>query len=185
MTQTFLHKDSCLLIIDVQERLLKAMPEESMQRCLRANRTLVALASEVGARIVYTEQYPKGLGETEASLKQDLEAANAERIEKMTFDACLAPEFQPLLIDLPKQIVVCGMETHICVLATVRELLARRHTIYVPFDGVISRNEAYWNNGLDLMREAGASIVNHESIVFDALKSAEHPAFKTFSKMIR
>ena len=185
MSDIFLSSKSSLLIIDVQERLLKAMPPEKMERCLHATKTLVELAGEVGARIVYTEQYPKGLGPTEASLLEVLKAHNAERVEKMTFDACSAPTFHQFLIELPKRIVLCGMETHICVHATARELLHRRHEIIIPRDAVISRTEENYLNGLDMMQRAGATISNYETLVFDALRTAEHPSFKKFSKMIR
>lgn len=185
MSETYLSPKSSLLVIDVQERLLGAMPEEEMQRCLHATRTLVELAAEVGARIVYTEQYPKGLGPTESSLLEVLRDNKAERVPKMTFDACAAPEFRQYLIDLPKRTIVCGMEAHICVLSTVRELRQRRHEVVVPFDAVISRRLENRDNGLHLMEKAGATIANYETLVFDALQTAEHPAFKKFSKMVR
>jgi nicotinamidase-related amidase len=185
MAHSYLTKDTALLIIDVQERLLPAMPDDDRARLLKATHTLIELAHDLGSRIVYTEQYPKGLGPTEASLLERLEAVGAERVEKMTFDACSSPNFHQYLIDLPGQIVVCGMEAHICVLSTVRELLERRHKIVVPFDAVTSRDRAYRDNGLELMSKAGATIANYETIVFDALRSAEHPQFKKFSKMIR
>ncbi|RDV37925.1 isochorismatase family protein [Bradymonadaceae bacterium TMQ3] len=185
MTDIYLGSKSALLVVDVQERLLKAMPEPEMERCLHATKTLVELAQEVGAQIVYTEQYPRGLGPTEASLLQSLNDAGAERVEKMTFDACAAPEFHRFLIELPKRIVVCGMEAHICVQATVRALLEHRHRVFVPFDAVISRRLENRDNGLRVMEQAGAVITNYETVVFDALRSAEHPAFKRFSKMVR
>lgn len=185
MAEIYMNSKSSLLVIDVQERLLKAMPEEQMERCLHATKTLVELAGEVGARIVYTEQYPKGLGSTEASLLDVLKGHEAERVEKMTFDACAAPEFHRFLIELPKRIIVCGMETHICVLSTVRELLSRRHEIIVPRDAVISRTEANYENGLAMMERAGATIANYETLVYDALRSAEHPSFKKFARMVK
>lgn len=185
MTDAYLSSKSALLIIDVQERLLKAMPEEAMALCLQATRTLVELAGAMGAPIVYTEQYPKGLGPTEASILELLEKNNAKRVEKMSFDACSAPAFHPHLIDLPERIVVCGMESHICVLSTVQELRRRRHDIIVPFDAVISRRVENRDNGLHLMEKAGATIANYETIVFNALGSAEHEEFRRFSKMVR
>lgn len=185
MSDIYLSSKSSLLVIDVQERLLKAMPEEKLERSIHATKTLVELAGEVGARIVYTEQYPKGLGATESSLLEVLQANNAERVEKMSFDACQAPEFHKYLIELPKRIIVCGMEAHICVWATVRELLNRRHEVIVPRDAVISRTEENYQNGLEMMATAGARISNYESLVFDALRTAEHPSFKKYSKMIR
>ena len=185
MADPFLSPKSSLLVIDIQERLLGAMPEDRMARCLHATGTLVELAAEVGARIVYTEQYPKGLGPTESTLLETLKKCGGERVQKVSFDACAAPDFHQFLIELPRRIVVCGMETHICVNATVRELLARRHELVVPLDATISRRQEHHDNGLQMMERAGATITNYETIVFDALRTSKHPAFKKFSKMVR
>lgn len=185
MPHTLLSAQSSLLVIDVQERLLATMPDEQMERCLHATRTLVELAGEVGAPIVYTEQYPKGLGPTESSLLETLKAHEAQRVEKVTFDACSAPGFHKHLIELPRRILVCGMETHICVRATVRELIDRRHDIVVPRDATISRRPEHHENGLRMMEQLGATITNYETVVFDALKSSKHAAFKKFSKLVR
>ncbi len=180
-----LSEDTTLLVIDIQQRLATSMPDDDMERCLHATTTLVELAGEVGANIVYTEQYPDGLGSTVEELRQTLKDQDASRVEKTSFDACSAPEFHDILIDLPKRIVVCGMETHVCVYTTVRELLSRHHEVVVPFDATISRRPSHHDNGLSLMREAGATVANYETIVFDALQNSKHPAFKKFSALIR
>lgn len=185
MTEPYISSKSSLLVIDVQEKLIPAMAEEDREKFLQATRSLIELAGTMGARIVYTEQYPKGLGPTEESVLEVLKRFDAERVEKMTFDACGAPGFHQYLIELPKQIVVCGMEAHICVLMTVRELLSRRHKVIVPFDGVISRSKENRDNALGNMEKLGATVSNYESVIFDALRSAEHPEFKRFSRMIR
>ena len=185
MAQTFLSPKSSLLVIDVQERLMGAMPDELMERCLHATKTLVELAGEVGARIVYTEQYPKGLGPTESGLLEVLHQQDADRVEKVTFDACSSPNFRQYLIELPKRTVVCGMETHICVYTTVRELIERRHDVIVPLDATISRRTEHHENGLRMMEQLGATITNYETLVFDALRTSKHPAFKKFSKMVQ
>ncbi len=185
MSDAIFSGDTSLLVIDIQERLLKAMPDDSMQRCLHATKTLVELAGEFDADIVYTEQYPDGLGPTEESLLATLEEEGADRVEKTSFDACSAPDFRDYLIEFPKRIVVCGMETHVCVYQTVRELLERRHEIIVPFDATISRRDDYHDNGLQLMDRLGATIANYETLVFDGLQTSENPAFKRFSKMVQ
>lgn len=185
MTDISLSNDAALLVIDVQDRLIEAMDDERMDRCLHATRTLVELAGEFHAPIVYTEQYPDGLGSTESSLLEVLEANGADRVEKTSFDACSATGFRDYLIELPRRIIVCGMETHVCVYTTVRELIEHRHEVVVPFDATISRRQAHHHNGLQLIGEAGATVANYETLVFDALGSAEHPAFKRFSKMVK
>lgn len=185
MPGSLLSDTSCLLVVDVQQRLLKAMPEDRVDRFLHANKALVELADELGADILYTEQYPDGLGPTESDLLETLKKVGADRIEKTSFDACSADAFRDHLVDLPEQLVVCGMETHICVYTTVRELISHRHQVAVPFDAVISRRAEYHHNGLQMMSEQGATITNYETIVFDALGSSKHPAFKRFSKVVR
>lgn len=185
MHSRFLSEHSALLVIDIQERLLGSMRQEPLKRCLHATQTLVELAATVGASIIYTEQYPKGLGPTESGLLELLEEHGADRVEKTTFDACTAPEFHQYLIDLPRDIIVCGMETHICVYSTVRQLIEHRHNVAVPFDAVTSRRHDHFENGLQMMEKAGATITNYETLVFDALHDAKHPEFKRFAKMVQ
>ncbi len=185
MALTSFDENSALLVIDIQERLMGSMPDERMERCLHATKTMVELAAEAGATIIYTEQYPDGLGPTDSGLLELLQTHDAGRVEKVAFSACAADEFEPYLINLPGRVVVCGMETHICVYSTVRELLAHNYEVVVPIDGVVSRRDDHRENGLQMMRELGATITNYETVVFDTLKSSKHQAFKKFSKMVR
>ena len=185
MEKDAMDAESSLWVIDLQERFLPAIESTAMERALDSTVTLVRLASEVGARIIYTEQYPSGLGPTVERLRVVLEEADAQRFEKMTFDACLAPSLGEELSATKSRVFVCGIEAHICVRATVCSLCDRGVGVRVPFDAVASRRAEYSANGIQRMRDAGARITNRESIVFDSLETAEHPAFKTFSKMIR
>jgi len=174
-----------LLVIDIQERLLAVMDESERESLLSHTETLVRLAEHVDADIIYTEQYPKGLGSTEPSLLEALTDVGAERIEKIHFDACTSPAFREPLQKMRRRVIVCGMETHICVLSTVRSLLTQQHDVLVPFDAVTSRSAEYKSNGLDLMRADGAVITNTETLVFGTLGYSQHPEFKRFSKMIQ
>lgn len=185
MSDTFFSKDSGLVIVDIQEKLLPAMPADALAMCLKATHTLVELAKDLGAPILYTEQYPQGLGRTEPGLLEALEGAGAQLLEKREFSVCGAPGFQEQLRAMPKRLVVVGMETHVCVLSTVRDLLFHGREVIVPFDAVTSRRQEYRDNGLAQMRDLGAAITNHESIVFEALVTSEHEAFRKFSKLIR
>lgn len=185
MTALHLSSSCTLLIIDIQERLLGAMAPDKAAQVVKQSKTLVELASMAGAQVYYTEQYPKGLGRTEASLLEALEAAQAMGVEKVHFDACAAPEFQEHLQQMRRRVIVCGMETHICVQATVCSLLNHGKDVQVPFDAVCSRMERYEQNGLDVMRAAGAVITNTESLVFGTLGYSQHPEFKRVSKMIQ
>lgn len=177
--------ETALLVIDVQDRLLAAMPEEANPDLLKYVRTLVRLADEFDASITYTEQYPDGLGRTEESVLEALEEAGAERIVKKDFDVCRAGTSADFLANLPERVVVAGTETHVCVWTTVRSLVERSHRVIVPFDAVASRRPAYRQNGLELIRECGATVANTETMVFDSLGDADHAAFKEFSRLIR
>ena len=176
---------SCvLLIVDMQERLMSAM--EDGERALRQTQTLVELAAQVGASIVYTEQYPKGLGSTVEGLRVRLEELGSQRVEKVHFDACGEKEFARDVVPMMKRrVVVCGVEAHICVLATARGLMARGKEVVVPFDAIASRQKAYRDNGLEQLRSAGVAVSNTESLVLETLGSSQHEAFRRFSKLIQ
>ncbi len=177
---------SCtLLVVDIQERLLSAMPEEQATKIVRRSKTLVELAKMAGAQIYYTEQYPKGLGRTEASLLETLENAGAEGMEKVHFDVCAAPTFQEALQQIRRRVIVCGMEAHICVQATACSLSNQGKEVLVPFDAVCSREESYKENGIEVIRRSGGIITNTETLVFGTLGYSQHPEFKRFSKMIQ
>ena len=177
--------DDALVVIDFQERMLPAIPEEIGARALRQATTLTELAGSREARVLFTEQYPNGLGATDADLRDTLDETDATRFEKTHFDACCDPAFGAIMDDLPERVFVCGIEAHICVLSTVRSLRARGRDVIVPFDAVASRKKAYWKNALALMRQCGATVGNVETIVFDTLQNSKHAEFNRFSKMIR
>jgi nicotinamidase-related amidase len=179
-----LTENTGLLVIDVQDRLMSAMPEDPTPDFLKFNRLLVSLADDMGAPVVYTEQYPDGLGSTEESLAEALRDAGASRIEKTQFDACRAPD-DDAIGALPHDIVVTGIEAHICVLSTARSLVEAGHRVVVPFDAVLSRREPYLNNGLELLRQAGVQIANTETILYDTLQDSQHDLFKKYSRLIR
>lgn len=177
---------SALLVVDIQERLLGAMDSEAAAHVIRQNQVLIELAADAGWDIVFSEQYPKGLGHTESSLLERLQAHGATRLEKTEFSCCRNETFQQTLLpQLPSHVVVTGMETHICVLQTVADLQSRGHQVFVPHDAVLSRDEKNRRNGLDLMNAAGAVETNTESLVFYVLEKAGGERFKRFSKMIK
>lgn len=187
-----LPQDSTLLVVDVQERLLPAMPPDEQATIVKHIDNLIALFAETGGRILWSEQYPKGLGPTVAALASALEAAKTQdasgrvaRLEKVEFSVLQAPSFGDLQAALASDVVLTGMETHVCVLQTGLDLLARGHRVWVPFDAVGSRKPAYRDNGLALLAKAGATIVNAESLIFQALGRAGTDQFKRFSARIR
>lgn len=175
--------DCGLLVIDIQERLMSAMPEMIRDHVVYQTETLALMADDYGAPLFLTEQYPKGLGPTVEPLIEACKGAT--KFEKTTFDACGDPEFKKAMDKLPDSVIVCGMETHICVLSTVHSLLKTGRRVVVPFDGVLSRFDPHHRNGLSQMEHAGADISNVETIVFATLGHSKAEHFKKYSKRIQ
>ena len=129
---------------------------------------------------------PRVWGLPIAPVAAKLDELGAPRIEKMEFSACGAPEFSALLAKLsPAAVVVVGLEAHVCVFQTVRDLRGRGFEVYVPVDGVASRREDHREAGLSLSERAGAFRTTAETIVFDWLGRAGTDAFRTLSKVVR
>jgi nicotinamidase-related amidase len=177
---------TALLVVDVQERLVAAMSEARMETLLRNAGILLDAASHLGVRVFATEQYPKGLGPTVPALATKLQALGVSPVAKMTFDACGdAAISRPLGALSPRAVVVLGMETHVCVFQTVRELVRRGYDVHVPIDAVASRTEENRAAGLSLCERAGAVATTTETVVFDWLERAGTDAFKVVSKLVK
>ena len=181
-----IHSESAtLLIIDLQEKLMPAMKDND--KVIKNTKILLALAKEYDMPVIVTEQYPRGLGATINEIKEEL-PDHYYYLDKMTFSAW-GQEMQEALKTIgtkgSQTIIVVGCETHVCVFQTVRDLLARGYNIHVVRDGVCSRFEENYENGLALMHDMGAVINNTETIVFDCLFRAEGASFKVMSAQIK
>jgi nicotinamidase-related amidase len=174
---------SQFVIIDMQIKLAPAMPADALQSVVKNCSILAQAANALAVPIVATEQYPQGLGETLPEIKQFL--PNNKFIAKMAFSACGEPKFNQQLQRENSQIILAGMEAHICVLQTALDLLQANKQVFVVEDAIISRNPANKANAIARMRDAGCVIGNTESIVFEWLGNANHDAFKAVSKLIR
>jgi nicotinamidase-related amidase len=136
--------------------------------------------------VLATEQYPKGLKATVAPVLEKLDDLGVTRFEKTAFSAVEVPEFQRRLEQLsPKAVVVVGMETHVCVYQTVRDLRARGLEVLVPVDAVASRRDEDRAVGLALCERAGAITTSVETVVFDWLGRAGTDTFRSISKLLR
>jgi len=179
-------KTTAIIVVDIQERLAEVMPKGQLLHVRRAARILVEAARLMAAPVLFTEQYPKGLGPTLADVAEALTAANATRFEKTEFSAWDANGFASALEATGvRAAVVLGMETHVCVYQTVRDLTAKGLEVHVPVDGVASRMEDHRETGLELCQRAGAIRTTAETVVFDWLRRASGDAFKQLSRMIR
>lgn len=179
-------RECAVLIIDVQEKLAAAMPAAQLAELDRAARVLIEAAALLGAKVIATEQYPAGLGRTLPALRERLASAGAPTIEKVEFSASDNAAFErAFAATRARAAIVVGMEAHVCVFQTARDLAARGAQVFVPIDGVASRRDDHRAAGIDLCRVAGATITTAESIAFDWLRRAGTDEFKRISKLIR
>lgn len=174
---------SQLAIIDMQVKLATAMPAEALQSAVKNCAILAQAANLLAVTTIVTEQYPQGLGETLPQIKQHL--FNHKLIAKTAFSAYSEPKFNQQLQRDKSQIILVGMEAHICVLQTALALHRAGKQVFVVEDAIISRNQTNKANAIARLREAGCVIANTESIVFEWLGNANHDAFKTISKLIK
>jgi nicotinamidase-related amidase len=167
--------DSSLVLIDIQERLAAVMP--GREGLVRAAGILIEAAGRLGIPVLATEQYPQGLGSTVPELLAKLPAGAG--IEKTAFSACSSlPLAHP-------QVILAGMEAHVCVLQTALELAAEGREVFVVADAVCSRTEANRENALARLAHAGVVVTNLESVLFEWLRDAAHEQFRAISKLIR
>jgi len=173
--------NSVLLVIDLQEKLMKAMKDS--ERVLNNTNLLLATAKQFGIPVIVTEQYPRGLGSTVSEIKDNL--PEHSYIEKVSFSSCI-DSFKNTIAALKRQtFIVVGTETHVCVFQTVRDLVEAGYDVQVVSDAVCSRFDLNYLNGLDLMKQAGAVVTNTETVVFDLLGCAGTPEFKAISPLVK
>lgn len=186
---TKLHpSQAALLVIDIQEKLASVMPDGPMETAIKNTRILLEAAKLMGIPVVVSEQYPKGLGPLVPGIAEAIAGhSDISRLEKVDFSVCQAPAFTPILEAFAgrSQWIVTGMESHICVYQTARDLLAGGRQVFMPVDAVVSRAKHNYDIGLSLSRECGATITSTETVVMDLLGRAQGEAFKAISRLIR
>lgn len=178
---------AALLVVDIQDRLAAAMPEEARAQVIRNTAVLIETAKRFALPIVVSQQYPKGLGTTVSALEDGLrDVAGVHRFDKLEFSAASTPELAALLPSLKRdQWIVTGMEAHVCVYQSVRGLVERGLQVHVVADAVSSRTEENWQIGLNLAERAGGIVTSTEVVVFDLLGRAGSDDFKAISKLIK
>jgi len=170
--------DSMLLIVDPQERLMPAIDDadEVIRRCVQ----LATAARQLQVHVVGTEQNPAGLGPMVAAVRPLCDTV----LSKFHFSAAAEPGF---LERLPqgRTLIVAGCEAHVCVLQTAVGLLAAGHPVKWVSDAVGSRSAGDRATATARARAAGADVVTTEMVVFEWMRTSQHPAFRTLSKLIR
>ncbi len=172
---------AALAVIDIQERLAPVMwnfaPVE------KYSRAMILAARELGLPVLATEQYPKGLGATIPTIR---EALGSTPLVKMHFSCGCDEGFQKALAATGrKQVIVVGIESHVCVFQTVRDLLEQGYEVFVCGDAVTSRFEEHRRLAIEQMRDLGAIITSAETCIFDLLHVAGTPEFKKVSALVR
>ncbi|MBF0330283.1 MAG: hydrolase [Nitrospirae bacterium] len=174
--------NAALVIVDIQEKLAVAM--KAKEDVVKNNLHLIELAKLQNIPIVVTEQYSKGLGPTVSEIRTAVAAY--QPIEKLTFSCCGETGFPSEMKKLgKKQVILTGMETHVCVLQTCIDLLKDGYIVHVVRDAICSRSKENWKTALEYMRDAGAVITCTETVLFQLLKVAGTEEFKAISKRIR
>lgn len=169
---------SLLCVVDIQERLLAVMPaaDQVVSRSLR----LTTAAGLLNVPTILTEQYPKGLGRTPASLAASLPPP----IEKTSFSCCGCGAFEQAIPRATEAVVLCGLETHVCITQTALDLLAAGYGVFIAVDAVSSRHAIDHDIGLRRLEAAGVILTTTEAILFEWCRSADHTAFQAIRKLV-
>jgi nicotinamidase-related amidase len=180
---TILHrKTTGLLIIDIQERINAVM--KFRERVVKNTAKLINGVNIMNVPIFITEQYRKGLGPTEKLILDAL--MKPEIVEKLNFSCCAAlPLMEQFRKKIIKQVVVCGIETHVCVLQTCLDLLAEGFQVHLVSDAISSRRKLDHEAAIDRMQQAGIILTTTEAVLFELLERAGTPEFKQISQLVK
>lgn len=172
-----------LVVIDIQERLIPAMPQDVYLRLRNTVKMLVDGATLLGVPIVTTEQYPKGIGHTVAELA---DACKGALVEKVSFGCCCEPNFLAALKETGRsQVIVTGMEAHVCVYQTVLGLLEEGYHVHLVRDAICSRNKIDYLTAVDNAGQAGAVATSAETVLFQMMQKSTHEKFRAISKLVK
>jgi len=183
---------SIVVIIDLQGKLMDRVVRPRL--VIEGTKRLLRLADLFSVPVIMTEQYPKGIGPTHPEVRTAFDALATPKyfMEKTAFGCCGDPQFESLLEEARpglapegRQIVVAGIEAHVCVMATVVELIRSGHQVHLCWECVSGRGEEYRRYALERMAAAGAVITNHESVAFEWARDKNHPQFKALSNLLK
>tara|TARA_B100001564_G_C20254102_1_gene496269 strand:- start:33 stop:575 length:543 start_codon:yes stop_codon:yes gene_type:complete len=174
---------SCtLLVVDVQEKLFnKIYNSKSIYKHLL---NTVYIFSQLNLPIVYTEQYPKGLGSTIKNLKQKLDEIDSKKFEKTSFSCFPSNKSVDNWIST-KQVLICGIETHICILQTALDLKKYGYEVFIMNEGVGSRTLENKMLAVDRLKLNNIGILSFEMLVFELLRDSNHKHFRDFSILVK
>lgn len=174
--------NSIILVIDLQEKLVNMLLSDEISQ--KAS-LLVKAGNILDIPVIFTEQYPKGLGATLEKLKQTA-PENAVFFEKTSFSAVSENGFKEMLAGHNKEkVILCGVETHVCVYQTAAELIKEGYDAHVLSDITASRREVEFKAGIEKMKQIGIKVSSLEITLFELLRTSKHPKFKEIQALIK
>lgn len=173
---------AALLVVDIQDRLVNAMSEPDDM--IAAATRMLRIANRLNVPVIVTEQYPRGLGPTVEAIRSAV-PEEIPVVEKTSF-SCLGNARAAAEVDRfrPDTVVLCGIETHVCVQQTALDALDRGFHVVVLADAVLSRRSVDHETALDLMRRRGVAVTTVEALAFAMLRDSQHQAFKDVSRIV-
>jgi isochorismate hydrolase len=185
MSRSFcpVRSESVLIIVDYQDAILKTFAEPIREQLHRQTALAIRMAQQLEIPIIVFEQYPKGLGETNAEIKEVL-GDDYRPLPKRVFSGA------GLILDRLKelgrrQLLILGIETHICVMQTAVDLLDTGYAVFPLSDAIGSRYTHDWRSGLEVMRRAGAQPITLQTVLYNYLNAAEGPDFKAMLPFLK
>jgi nicotinamidase-related amidase len=176
---------TALIVIDVQERLFPAMDSDHREEVMRNLKVLTATAQRLQLPTLATEQYPKGLGHTLPEMKAAL-PTRLEPSQKLAYSRRGVEAFRSrLTASGARQVLLGGIEAHVCVLMSALDLLAAGYGVHIVADAVTSRTQANWRLAMDQLRQAGAVVTTTETVLFQLLRQADSDDFRELARLIR
>ena len=173
-----------VFVIDVQEKLLPAIRHHT--HIIQATRKLLEGVRVFGLPVLATEQYPKGLGHTDKTIRRCLDVSQATLIEKPTFSAYGEPPVREAILALDRpQVIVAGIEAHVCVQQTVLDLVTTDYDVFVCADAVGSRAKLDYKQSLDRMRQEGAWVTTVEAVLFELCNRCGTERFRAMLEVIK
>lgn len=177
-------EQTLLLIIDIQEKFRPVI--NNLDKVISNVTKLVKVFRLLDIPIIISEQYPKGLGKTVKEITDELE--NYDYIEKVCFDCFRDKDFRDLLKNKysdKKHIIICGIESHVCVTQSVLSALEERYAVYITVDAVSSRKQSDYEIALRRLESEGAKPASTEMVIFQMITDSKHPHFKEISRIVK
>ena len=176
--------DSVLVIVDMQGKLSAVMPEIDAALMHENTISLLEAAKNLAIPVLVTEQYPQGLGQTEASIRAAC-PDTTQIFEKTSFSCTGASGFMPALEQMKsKQVILVGEEAHVCIMQTALDLMTLGYQVHVVEDAICARKAEHKFYALQRLQAQNVVITNYESVLFEWLRDAAHPDFKTISQLL-